>query len=113
MPCDTYTSRGQTLKERIAEVGKVVDTVAAGVRSGRIKVKVGPQGAVAFEGLTDAERNRVTDACILRRSMVKGDAGFRMAIARAEQLAGRGVSKQAVAQGIHSHDGGGSWHGGH
>jgi hypothetical protein len=37
----------------------------------------------------------------------------KMEIARAEQLAGRAVSAQAVAGGVHSHDGGHTWHHGH
>jgi hypothetical protein len=31
-------------------------------------------------------------------------------IAKAEQVAGRSVNRQVVGQGVHSHDGGESWH---
>ena len=78
--------------------------------SARVRAKVGPQGAIAFEGWSDAERADVTDACAYRRLMVTGSALAKAAIARAEQLAGRSVDRRVVASGVHSHDGGGSWH---
>ena len=69
--------------------------------------------AGAFSGLTEEERDGVTDACAYRRILVSGSQLALQAIARAEQLAGRGVNKQMVAQGYHSHDGGQTWHNGH
>lgn len=109
MPCDTRLKPKQTIQERAKEVRDAVTRLAQGLAAGRIKVKVGPQGAVAFEGF-DNERDGVTDACAYRRIMATGSALARMHIAKAEQLAGRSVSKQAVAQGAHSHDGGHTWH---
>jgi hypothetical protein len=53
----------------------------------------------------------VTDACAYRRIMATNSALARAAIARAEQLSGRSVDKAAVAHGMHSHDGGVTWHG--
>lgn len=82
----------------------------AAIVAGRVKVKVGPQGAIAFDGWNE-NRNRVTDACAYRRLMVEGSALAKNAIARAEQLAGRTVDKQVIGQGVHSHDGGQTWHG--
>jgi hypothetical protein len=73
-------------------------------------VKVGPQGGIAFDGLSDAERDGVTDACAYRRLMVSGSALAKAAIARAEQLAGRSVDRRVVGHGVHSHDGGRTWH---
>ena len=113
MPCDTRLKPKQTIQQRIAEVRNVVDRVNQGVAAGRIKFKVGPQGAIAIDGLADADRDGVTDACIYRRIMVSGSALTRAAIARAEQLAGKPVSRQVLGHGTHSHDGGRSWHDGH
>jgi hypothetical protein len=53
----------------------------------------------------------VTDACAMRRIMASGSMAARMAIMKAEQKAGRTVDRKALAQGIHSHDGGRTWHG--
>jgi|SRR6185437_4329643 len=114
MPCDTRLKRGQTIQQRASEVRKVVDKVVAGLTSGRIQAKVGPQGSIAFAGLTNEERDGVTDACIYRR--LTQTAGASLAIAKlrqAELVAGRSVDKQALAQGHHSHDGGKTWHHGH
>jgi hypothetical protein len=62
---------------------------------------------VTFTGIADEERDGVTDACIYRRIMATGSALPRHMIAKAEQVAGR---RQVVGQGVHSHDGGASWH---
>ena len=113
MPCDTRLKYRQTISQRAAEVRKVTEVLSQGLAAGRVKAKVGPQGAIAFLGLTDAERDGVTDACAYRRLMVSGSALARAKIAQAEQVAGRTVDKQALTQGHHSHDNGVTWHHGH
>jgi hypothetical protein len=113
MPCDTKLRQGQTISQRKEEIRQVVARIALGLTTGRIKARVGPQGAIAFDGLREDERSGVTDACAYRTLMVTGSALARAALARAEQLAGRSVDKQALAHGHHSHDGGKSWHRGH
>lgn len=110
MPCDTRLKKNQTIQQRAAEVRTVVDNLARGLATGRYKAKVGPQGAIAFTGLTDEERDSVTDACAYRRLMASGSPMALQAIAKAEALAGRSVDRQAVAVGAHSHDGGRTWH---
>jgi hypothetical protein len=111
MPCDTrLRRRGQTLQQRAAEVKKVAVDVDTMIAAGKVKPVVDRRtGAIAFQGLTDAERDGATDACIYRRIMVSGSSHTKAALLRAEQLAGRSVDKQALAQGVHSHDGGQSW----
>lgn len=110
MPCDTRLKRNQTISQRAEEVRAVVNKAQAGILKNRVRVTVGPQGAIAFDGLSEAERDGVTDACIYRRIMVSGSPLVRAAIARAEQLAGRAVDRQVVGHGAHSHDGGRTWH---
>lgn len=110
MPCDTRLKPRQTIKERAEEVRSVVAKVVAKLTSGTVKPKVGPTGGVAFVGLTDDERDGVTDACIYRRVMATGSAAAKMALQRAEQLSGRSINRQAIAHGHHSHDGGVTWH---
>jgi hypothetical protein len=110
MPCDTRLKPRQTISERAKEVREAVERLAAAIASGRVRVKIGPQGAIAFEGWDVNSRDGITDNCAYRRIMATGSAMAKMHIARAEQLAGRSVNKQAVAQGHHSHDGGQTWH---
>lgn len=110
MPCDRRLRAGQTIQQRAEEIRRVVSTLNTGLISGRIKAKIGPQGAIAFVGLSDAERNNVTDACMYRRLLTSGSAIAMQAIARAEILAGRSIDKQLIAQGHHSHDEGQTWH---
>lgn len=110
MPCDTRLKRGQTIQARATEVRTVVDAVGKLLAAGKVKPVVGQKGSIAFAGLLDADRDGVTDACMYRRLMSTGSAQAKLAIERAELLAGRKVDRQAVAQGMHSHDGGVSWH---
>jgi hypothetical protein len=113
MPCDTKARQGQSLSQRKAEVRTAVEQIAKLLVSGSVKARVGPQGAIAFEGITTAVRNDVTDACVYRQIMLTGSAAAKLAIQRAEQLAGRQVDRAVIGQGVHSHDGGVSWHRGH
>ena len=110
MPCDTQLAPQQTLAQRKDEVRKAMTVVDKMVAARKVTVKVGPQGAVTFVGLSDEDRKKMTDACIYRRIMATGSAAAKMAIVRAEQVAGRSVDRKVVAAGIHSHDGGVSWH---
>lgn len=125
MPCYTRlkpnyrrTGRRQTITERKAEVKAVNDAVDTWIKTGKVKTVIGPQGAVAFKGATEADqvaldsvRDGVTDACVLRHVMQHGSAAAKMAIQRAELTSGRRINMQAVAQGVHSHDHGATWHG--
>jgi hypothetical protein len=110
MPCDSRLKPKQTIQERAAEVRQAVQRLAEALAAGRVKAKVGPQGAIAFEGWDATSRDGITDACAYRRIMSTGSALARMHIARAEQMAGRGVNRAVVGHGVHSHDGGRTWH---
>jgi hypothetical protein len=111
MPCDTRLKPRQTISQRKAEVVAVVAFLDELIRKNKVKVVVDKRtGAVAFNGMTDSEKDGVTDACAYRRIMATGSALARAAVAQAELVAGRSINKQAVAQGVHSHDGGHTWH---
>jgi hypothetical protein len=110
MPCDRTLKQGQSISQRADELRKAVDRLSQGLAQGRVTAKVGPQGAIAFIGLSEAERDGMTDACAYRRLLVSGSALAKASIARAEQLAGRVVDKRVIGQGHHSHDGGNTWH---
>ena len=117
MACETMRStKTQTLTERKAEIKDVLAFMDELIRKSKVKVIVDKKtGAIFFDGMTTQERRGVTDGCAYRQLMVSGSASAKQAIARAELLAGRGVNKQAVAQGVHGHSHGGTvtWHGGH
>lgn len=110
MACDTKLKAGQTIQQRAAEVRAAVERLGARIVAGTVRVIVGRQGAVAFDGWNEQERDAVTDACALRRILATGSALAKAKIAQAEQIAGRQINKQAIAHGHHSHDGGKSWH---
>lgn len=115
MPCDTRLKPSQTIKQRAVEVRAVVERTAAALAAGRVKAVIDRKtGAIAFAGISDADRDGVTDACMYRRMMATGSAQAKMALAKAEMLAGRSVSLQALAHGVHAHaspDGTLIWHG--
>jgi hypothetical protein len=98
------------MSERATEVRQRAKEIDKLIANKRVQAKVGPQGAVTFIGLSDKDRDGLTDACIYRRIMASGSVAAKMAITRAEQMAGRTVNRAVVAQGIHSHDGGATWH---
>jgi hypothetical protein len=110
MPCDTKLKPRQTIQQRAEEIRRAVATLAQGLATNRVRVNIGPTGGVAFVGLTDQERDGVTDACMYRRVMATGSALAKAKIAAAEALSGRSVNRQAVAHGHHSHDNGQTWH---
>lgn len=111
MVCDTRLKNGQTISQRKAEVAKATTALEQAIAARRVRVVVGPQGAVAFTGWSDAERDGITDNCAYRRLLATGSALARAEIAKAEAMAGRKVNTQAIGQGIHSHDNGKTWHG--
>jgi len=110
MPCDRQLKPKQTIQQRADEIRKMVAKLAAGLISGKIKAKVGPQGAIAFDGISNEDRDGVADNCAYRRLMIEGSPLARAQIARAEQLAGRSIDRAVVGHGVHSHDGGRTWH---
>lgn len=110
MPCDTVLKPEQTLAERAAEVRKAGQRIDAMLANGRVKAVVGKNGAITFVGIPDEVRDGLTDACAYRRIMMSGSHAAKQAIIKAERLAGRSVDRAVVAAGIHSHDGGQTWH---
>jgi hypothetical protein len=110
MACDTRLKPRQTIQERAVEVREATVRLAAALAAGRVQVKIGANGVPVFTGWDEQSRDGITDACAYRRIMATGSALARMAIAKAEQMSGRPVNKQAVAAGHHSHDGGVTWH---
>lgn len=109
MPCDTFTRRNQTPAERRTEIEAALAELEAALNAGKTKVKVGPQGAVAFDGWDPEGRRGVTDVCAYRTLSSKGSFALKKAVAKAEALAGRKVDARAVAAGVHTHDGGLTW----
>jgi len=113
MLCDTKLKARQTIQQRKAEVITAVKKLEALLASKKVVATVGAQGGIAFTGWNETDRDGVTDACAYRRILSTGSAMPRMELARAEALAGRTVDRTAIAQGLHSHDGGRHWHKGH
>lgn len=109
MVCETRLKPRQTISERKSEVLRAVDKLNAMLAAGKVKPVVGPQGAISFAGWAETERDGVSDACAYRRLMVSGSSLAKAKIAQAEAVAGRSVNKQALAVGVHSHDGGRTW----
>jgi len=110
MPCDTQFLPNETLSERKSSVKKTIDELAQALKDKKVTPKIGPQGAIFFDGWTN--RNRVTDACAYRRIMAGSSPAAKKAIMLAEQKAGIKVDRLALAHGHHSHDGK-TWHHGH
>jgi hypothetical protein len=114
MPCDVTRRPNQTLDQRKTEVRTAIAALSAALAAGRAKAIVSKAtGSVAFRGWPEGENARVTDSCAYRMLLISGSALAKVAIQRAEQLAGRTVDRQALTAGWHSHNGGETWHKGH
>jgi hypothetical protein len=116
MVCDTRPLRKeQTLEQRKQQVREIVVSLARDLAAGRVRVQIGPQGAVAFPGWLQGQQGGVSDACALR--LIQQDRQLspltKQALLRAEMLSGRKINQRAIAAGIHSHDGGKTWGPGH
>jgi hypothetical protein len=111
MVCETRRAEGQTATDRFAEVLAATTELRALIAAGKVRVRIGPQGAVALDGWTDSQRRDISDACAYRTIAQSWE--MRQAVARAEMESGRKVNERAVNLGIHSHDGGRTWHPGH
>jgi len=111
MACDFMVPKGMTPATRKTQVEQAIERLNAALAAGTVKVKVGATGAVAFTGAW--QRDGVSDSCAYRKLMAASSPALRLAVARAEVTAGRKINAQAVAAGVHSHDGGSTWHKGH
>jgi hypothetical protein len=113
VPCDTTLAQEQTTEERQREIDKALTLLEAQLTRGLVRMVIGPDGAIAFSGWGDGRRRGIADVCAYRTLAARGSWGLRQAQAAAEMTAGRTVDRAKVAAGVHSHDGGGSWHPGH
>lgn len=102
MPCTARVTTPALRLKRDRELARFRE----GIRNGKITAKVSPVGAVAFKGF---ESDLLSDICVMRMELARGNVDLRCTLARAEAAAGRKVSAEAVSSGLHSHDGGESW----
>lgn len=107
MPCDTQREPVQIMKMASA-LDRLEKALAIGA-PGAVTVVIGAQGGIAFRGWKPEDRAGLTDLCAYRKLAAKNSSELRRAIARAEALYGRKLDPQALAAGVHSHDGGHSW----
>jgi len=111
MVCEMENEQGQTEEERREEVDKALSDLSAEIEAGRVRIIIGPNGAVAFAGWEG--RKRLSDVCAFRRLSAEGCWPLQRAVAAAEMQSGRKVNLAAVGSGVHSHDGGRTWSPGH
>lgn len=110
MSCDTRLPAGKSPVQRAREVALALEKLEKSLKNRTASVVIDPRtGALAFRGWDGANRDGVTDACAYRRLTAKSSWELRQAVARAEAVSGRQVNERAIAAGVHSHDGGGSW----
>lgn len=109
MACGSMVKPGQTLAGRMAEVKASLARLEQALAGGRVRVGIGPNGAVTFQGWAVTDRDDVSDVCAYRSLAASNSWALRQAVARAEATSGRKVNAGAVAAGHHSHDGGHTW----
>lgn len=105
MACWTLKLTEEVKVKRETTLERMEKALAAGT----ITVKVGATGAIAFSKPMNLLDDGFSDVCVYRALLAKNSPGLRKAVAKAEALAGRKVNPQAIAAGVHSHDGGKTW----
>jgi len=117
MACDMRLRERQTLSERKEEVKKAISTLDKLIAAGKVNVRIGTEGmskgAIAFKGWGDNERAGITDACAFRLLTSSASTMTKLKLQQAQQMTGVSVNRQTLAHGVHSHDGGATWHKGH
>jgi hypothetical protein len=107
MPCDSRLRQGQSLAERNAEIKKALAKLEAELAAKKIQVAIANNGGIMFQGWKD--RAGISDACAYRVLTAEGSWALRQAVAKAEAMTGKKLNVNAVAGGLHSHDGGKTW----
>lgn len=102
MPCMTQPNLTQTQKQAQQMALK---RLQAAIGAGTVQVVIGRNGGIAFKGWAD--NGGVSDLCAYRA--LANTPELRRALARAEALSGTRLNPQAIAAGVHSHDGGQTW----
>lgn len=113
MPCNYVRSATQTQADRDREIRKALEALEAQLLAGTTNVVIGDNGALAFVGSWDRDRLGVTDVCAYNALVHQNSWALQQAIANAEAISGRQINPTMIASGVHSHDGGRSWHPGH
>lgn len=116
MPCDTVRvgESAWARERREASIEAALAALEADLERGVVSVVIDrASGAVAFDGWASGSRSGVSDVCAFRRLELSSSMALKLAIERAELQAGRAVNREAVASGLHSHDGGRTWSAGH
>jgi len=104
MPCDTRIIAEPNGLQRVqAAIARLEAALAAGT----VSIAISAGGAIAFRNWRD--NGGLSDLCAYRRLAASNSPALRRALARAEALAGRSLNPQAIAAGVHSHDGGQTW----
>jgi len=112
MVCDSLQPK-ETPEQRRKRIDAALKSLVAGLLTNKVKVKLGPKGEVAFDGWATTDRGKLTDACTYRMMSVRFSDVLARAVAAAELQSGRKLSPLAVNSGVHSHDGGKTWHPSH
>lgn len=110
MVCELRLKAAQTAEQRTREIRETLARLEQQLQKGTARLVIGANGAAAITGWTD--RNDVSDVCAIRALTAAKSFALSRAVAQAE-AGGRKLSLAAVNSGLHSHDGGKTWHPGH
>lgn len=110
MVCDRTLTPGQTLEERMKEVDAALKALETAINSGNVKLTIAPNGQPLLTGWGEKERKGLTDACTYRTLAVQGSFALKQAQQAAERLSGRKINGVMLNSGVHTHNGGKTWH---
>lgn len=107
MPCTSQRP------QKADEVKLALDRLEKMLTGGAVNLRIGPNGAIFFEGWLPMDRKGFSDVCAFTALQASGSFALQRAIQQAEIMAGRKIDQAAIAAGVHTHDGGRTWAAGH
>lgn len=109
MACWTIrvTESAEQREARLKKYQEDLTRLEVALLSGSVTVAIGDEGSIAFQGW-EGSRD-LSDTCAFHHLEMRNSFALHQAIEMAESLSGKKISKEAIASGLHSHDGGKTW----
>lgn len=108
-----YLMKPQLSPQQLAAKDNALKVLARKLANKEVTVFISRQGALAFQGWSEADRGGLADTCAYRALAASNSPELRRAVAAAEARYGLKLDKRVLAAGVHSHDGGKTFHNGH
>lgn len=108
-----YLMKQELTPELIAKRDNALKVLERKLAAKEVTLEVSRQGVLSFKNWNEVDRGGLADSCAYRALSQANSGEFRRALAAAEARAGVKLDRRFINAGIHSHDGGKTFHNGH